>query len=201
MVWKIIGIVLAAVLFLLVLLLFVPIRLCLSAGLDRPFSARVRVLFFSFGTGQAKPKKEKQTPSEKKEKSEKSGRKDIVATVEQTAELIRGTLDPILWLLGKIRIRRLYVRAVCAGSDAAQTAMEYGLVCAALYPLIGFLEANMRVDGKVRRLEIGCDFDAAEPEFETELVLSLTIGHAVGALLYIVWEKIRLLNGKKEEQP
>lgn len=194
MVWKIIGILLAAVILLVAALLLLPVRIRFSAGLGKPTLTQVKLLFFTFDLGGSdgkKKRKKQDEPTEKKEKKEKKSLSHVVETVEQTVQLIRLSLDRVVWLLGRFKVKRLYVRAVCAGDDAADTAMEYGLVCAALYPLIGFLEANMRIDPRVRRLEIGCDFDATQPEFETDLFFSLQILQAVRAVMHIIFEKIR----------
>ncbi len=190
MVWKIIGILLALLLLIVVAVLLLPVRLRISAGSGRQPSVELKVLFLSFDLNSDKEKKgKKKAPLTEEKKGEKKSA-DLVGKVEQAVDFVKASLESIGWLIGKIKASRLYVRAVCGGEDAAQTAMEYGLICAVLYPLVGLLEANLRIDPRARQLEIGCDFDSKQAEFEFDLILSLRVYHAAQAVAKIVLKKI-----------
>ena len=63
--------------------------------------------------------------------------------------LLRRTLDGLGGFFGRlwrtITVHELYVDMTVAGSDAAQTAIRYGKLCGAFYPMLGEILSKMRV--------------------------------------------------------
>ena len=70
-------------------------------------------------------------------------------------------------------IRRLRVEIRVASTDAAQTAVEYGAVCAAFYPLLSFFDNIANV--KMKQINVTADFDSGRPQFSFSAIVKLRI--------------------------
>jgi hypothetical protein len=90
--------------------------------------------------------------------------------------------DSALWLVKRIKLKRFGLDIICGGGDAADAAIEYGIVCSAVYPFIGYLETNFKGADKALDVNIGCDFEN-EAYFGTEMIAKLRIIHIVRAFL------------------
>jgi hypothetical protein len=78
-------------------------------------------------------------------------------------------------------------------SDAADAAIEYGVVCSAVYPFIGYLETNFKGAEKALDVNIGCDFEN-EAYFGTDIKIKLRIIHIVRALMRSASEQMEAMN-------
>ncbi len=212
------------VLILLIVLLF-SIRIHLVIDYDRDLFVRASYLFLGYTLypkEKGKPKKaKKEEPKKEKEKKkedkpkEKKPKKESILTrfyrnkgVSGIIELLQGALHGVNGLLGRlwrqIVIHELFVDLVISGSDAADCALKYGKVCAAVYPTLGELCTHMRV----RRYDatVVPDFLANRDsaKFYCELsVKPISITNAVvvlaGQLLFGVL--IKLYKGSKTPKP
>ncbi len=189
---------------LLFLLLLIPVHL--KAGFDGKLWVRARYAFLSFAlyprpTGRKSRRKKKKRRKVKKEaeKAAASGGKRELSQLElllreegplgaarmlmETAKLA-GTAAKRA--LAAITVDRLVLTIVVAAEDAAETATDYGKVCAGVYPALAVLETVMRV----RRTDI-----AVAPDFLRET------GEVRGELrlhifpLRLVWAGIRFFAG------
>lgn len=208
---KIIGIALAVIAVFIGIVLCLRIKLMLGYDKDNGFSFRVGVLCFKFGGKKKKPsekKKEEQekAPSEQKPKKKpnrfiqklknKLGldfldnedikqnveEKGVSSLVNKIATVITLLLGQIKWLLSKFRLDKLRIFAICSGDDAADAAMDYGLVCSTVYPLVGYIMANVNAKENAEEIQIGCDFDG-NTDFEFELYVSVRTIYIVKALM------------------
>ena len=66
--------------------------------------------------------------------------------------------------------------------------MQYGAACAVLYPLITYLQTELRVRRRAVDTSITCDFEAAEPTFELDAELRLSVLLALRVLWHIAKE-------------
>ena len=105
----------------------------------------------------------------------------ISESVNKVITLISLILGEIPWILRKITVQRFHILAICGGSDAADAAMEYGIVCAAVYPLVGYIEANLNTEKNSTDIQVGCDFEN-EAYFETDFNVKLRLIHLVRAI-------------------
>ncbi len=198
---KILGIVLAVITILILLILSIRIRLNLVFSTENESKLLVKVLFFTFSN----KKEEKKEDNKKKEKKESAflkwfkrklgidvltdseslkqnaNEKGISGTVNKITTVVSLLAGQIGWLLRKFRIHRLHILAICAGDDAADAAMDYGLVCAAIYPLVGYLETNLKTDKNAQDIQIGCDFEG-NAKFDLDVYVSIRIIHILRAL-------------------
>lgn len=112
-------------------------------------------------------KKEEEKKEEPKEEKPKEKKENFLVTfyhnqgVGGVIELINNCVSA-LKKMTKGFIRSLVIKKFCLDikvteSDAAQTAITYGKICAALYPSLGFICSNMKVrDYKVNILADYC---------------------------------------------
>ena len=212
LVLKILGGLLAALLLIVCVILALPVKVILLRNEETPFQIRFQVLWFTFG-GEEKPKsplakafakvfgtdgKKPKTPRPKKEKPF-VGAENVTEIVGIVMEL----LGRVVRRIPRCRVEKLLFRSISAGPDAAQVAMDYGLICAAVYPLIGFIESHLRVSPRGKQVEIGCDYDAEEPTLTVDIRLSLRIAYLAAALGGVLFRHRSVLlekeTGKHEE--
>jgi len=207
------GIVLACIVALIALLLISMLHLRFVFTLEGEPKAELRILFIKINLlarREKKPKKPKKKPGrfvtylKKKfgfehptEAPEPEGN-TVSAKAKWVYALIMIVAGRVKWLLKRVKLKKLRILAVCGGGDAAESAMEYGTVCAVLYPLAGFIRGNTNAREKDIDVRVGCDF-TGEPVFEFELCTAIRIIHIVRALL---WGAARLAENAQitEEQ-
>lgn len=101
-----------------------------------------------------------------------------------------------------IAANKFVLRAEIVGEDAADTAIKYGEVCAAVFPMLSILLSNMRRYSQ--DIEITPNFDGEEGRiyFDGEFVVFpiIAIVHALGAVIKFAWKQIKftLKNQKKK---
>lgn len=104
----------------------------------------------------------------------------------------KPAVRPILSSLGKfskhIRIKPLKIKAVLAGKDAAELALDYGRLCAVFYPTLAELCEQIKITHK--NIYIGVDY--AKPKFELNIYLKLRIRLCFALILLIkaVWQLV-----------
>ena len=113
-----------------------------------------------------------------KKDTQESGISDTVSRLIAVLSLLAGQIS---WLLKRVRIKKLHILAICGGSDAADAAMDYGLVCAAVYPFVGYLETNAKFKEKAGDIRVGCDFEN-DAHFEAEITVKIKLFHVIRAI-------------------
>ena len=193
----IIGILLAVIIALIAVLLSSCIRVHFSFNTqDRP-ELRVKLLFLTvFDLNKPKKEKKKKKPGKvgaffkrlfgldkaKTEIEDSENKKAISDKVTGFITLFMLLADSALWLVKRIKLKRFGLDIICGGGDAADAAIEYGIVCSTVYPFIGYLETNIKGADKALDVNIGCDFEN-EAYFGTEIIAKLRIIHIVRAFL------------------
>ena len=90
----------------------------------------------------------------------------VIEYIQEMASLVKRVIEE---LLDAVIVDRLFVEATVASGDAAETAMDYGKACAALYPAVGALCARVRV--KRRRVMVTPDFLAEKGRIAADIRL------------------------------
>jgi len=134
-----------------------------------------------------KPKQEKSEPKpkaqpEKKPAEVKQPRQEKKAQAPKKAggklqdflPLVQLALDFLGDFRRKLRVNRLELNLVLAGSDPCDLAVNYGRAWAALGNLMPHLENWFVI--KKRDIEVECDFEASETVVIAHLDLTITIG-------------------------
>lgn len=198
---KIIGWILAGLLLLLSALLLLSVDLLLRADGVKGFRIRVRILGISLG-GKKKPKKKKPEGAWVKELKKFLGLSHLgnadtirstveshgfTVTLKDTVETFFQLLDRVFWILKRCKIPYCRITAVSGGEDAA---LDYGIACATLYPLGGYLQERIGMNPKKLKMDIRCDYGLPEGQFELELALRIRVIHGLRAFLHIIKKNI-----------
>lgn len=163
----------------LVLLLFIPISVFFSLndkitirvnyGLIRLFNSE-KPMISEVETEITKHEKEKKK-REKKEKPKKNGKIEALKKKADEIKEKSGTLQTVKYFFGiageiikktaalirKFKVRNFELGISVATEDAAKTAIEYGAVCTAVYPVLSLLNENANV--KLDKVDISADFN------------------------------------------
>ena len=167
----------------LILLMF-PLKVFLDYDGEAKLS--LGYLFLKFQLVPAKPKKkEKKKPQEKKEKKTEAEKKEkkpstikrlmdkhgLDGLIEILKEVVGIVTEFLKGLAKHIYFTRCNIRICVVGEDAADTAVKYGYVCSAVYPLISALEQNSVM--KKHYTDISAGFLAEKTAAEMELTCKI----------------------------
>lgn len=172
----------AAIVVLFVILIF-------SVFLLIPFSAKiyigdqnditVKYLFFKLY-----PKSENKSKTEKKhivsgEKKKNENfflrsfkKKGFSEFVSLFFVFLKKTIGELAYLLKFVKIRKFTLSLTVASDNAAKTAIEYGVVSAAVYNFSALIKTNF--DFEIKNISIDCDFENNAPHFELFTVLKIS---------------------------
>ena len=70
--------------------------------------------------------------------------KGVAATLCELGAVLRTLLGRVFWLLHRGTSRRFSLHIAVGAGDPADAALDYGMVCAALYPVLGLLQSAIR---------------------------------------------------------
>lgn len=192
-------------LFLLVLL-FCPVLML--ADFEQEFSFQIRYLFLRFRL-YPQPIKQQHAGKEAEEPAaeEKKGLKKLKETLQEKGlsgflEILRETAalasDTMAKFLPHLVISRFSLLIAVAGEDAASTALNYGHVCAAVFPLLGILFANIRCRKHYVRIEP--DFQAETSRVKCSVKAKISLIFIVYALLTAFFRGIRIITKFKTQK-
>ena len=209
--WIILGI-----LALLALLLVFPLRIYLKYDADGGLRYRVKYLFLTLADSEAPEKPEQ--PVKKAAEAEKKrsgsgmaakllsflGLEDVSSAANAKkalnekglAEMIHSVFGAVKALFSRIsrlmchgEFRRFDLRIVVGDTDCANAAMSYGELCAAVYPLLAFLESKLKF--RRRNVDLRCDFSAESTEAVFDGQLNYRPVYLLGFLLGLVGQYLR----------
>lgn len=158
--------IIAALAVLINILLIIPVTL--SAETGEKSNITVKYLFFTIRPGKgSKKKKKKQTKGQKtkkksasegkSQKKKKKKKQKISAIINEYKEIATKLLTLGIKLLKRIVIKQLNVNITVCEEDAAETAVEYGLVCGVLYPALSITENIFTL--KEKNIELKADYN------------------------------------------
>lgn len=130
----------------------------------------------SSGKKSAAPAKKK--PSQPKKNPEKGNVKETVQTVW---DLICSVAKPLPFLLRHFRVTGLELTLIVGGDNAAETALNYGKLCAVVHGSLAALKNLIRV--RVKRIDISCDFCGGATRQQMAFKLKIRLGILLWALL------------------
>ena len=171
---------------LLAVLLLIPVFV--YAEFSGEFSAKIKYGFITvFDTEKKKPKRkdnkhEKQNkPKEKpKSKSKKKSKPSLLfekkkselglfGAIKYFLDILKDLLARILWLVKRIDFKHFKLDLTVASDDAAKTAVTYGEVCTAVYPILSLLNANTNLS--LKQVNICADFNKTAIDAEISVIL------------------------------
>lgn len=200
------------VILLLSILLFLPITADISykkelsyrfkyAGIVL-FDSEKRVDIKSVKRKKKSKKVKKDTPDiEQKDKKEGFfkkiyNQKGFSGTIRYFASLLGIILKKLWWVIKHFKFRHFYLDLTVANNDSANTALEYGGVCCAVYPVLSLLESTANV--KLKQININADFDRTEPQFQISFSVTTRLIYWLIAAISILIEYLKLQRKESE---
>lgn len=197
-------VIIGIIIFLVALLLILPLTVDLRY--DNDFALKIKYVGITiFNNGKkAKPKKVKKSkknakPSKKKDNFIVSTykQKGLMGTVSYFSEILKLILKKSLWLLKRLKFRKFNVDLTVASGDAATTAINYGRVCAATYPVLALLEANANFNSK--SVNINANFDKTKWEFNASIIIKAKLVFWIAAVGMAISEYFKLQRKESEK--
>ena len=115
-------------------------------------------------------KKEDKEPNVFEKLKQKFGFTEAIKILFSFAKLV---FTHIKKYLRHIKINKVILNLSVAGSDAAQTAIEYGMVCSAVYPVLSLVSSV--ADIKYKQINVSADFNSDNSKFDFKLNLELSL--------------------------
>ncbi len=199
--------ILAAILVVLLLLLLGNISV--KVMLDDDFSVVVRYLFFKIKIPQENFKKqhinEKQSDNKTTEKKPKKNliktmidEKGFVSAVGEIVSLVKSILIEFDKLLNHVRVKDFRLLINVANEDPAVTAIEYGSVCAAVFPVVRIIENKTKLDRKSTKIIVNSDFITGTSDIEFNVKIKLRLIFCVFAAVKVFVQLIKLKIKEKD---
>ncbi|MGN0493800.1 MAG: DUF2953 domain-containing protein [Acutalibacteraceae bacterium] len=165
----------------IVLLLFIPISVHIKY--DGDFFVKLKIAGIkAFGVEPKEDIKEPSPDTESDKKAKKQTEKafdklkkrhGFAGAVKEVFALIRAVLERLKRQSRHIAIRRLCLDIKVASGDAATTAIEYGAICAAVYPVLTFIDGIANV--KMKSINVTADFNSDKPDFGFSVIIRARI--------------------------
>lgn len=174
-------IIILAVLAFIVLLLFIPISVHIKY--DGDFFVKLKIA--GIKAYEVEPKediKETKPDTESDKKAKKQTEKafdklrkkhGFAGAVKEIFILIKAVIQRLKGSLKHIAIRRLCLDIKVASGDAATTAIEYGAVCAAVYPVLTLIDGIANV--KMKNINVFSDFNSGESHFGFSVIVRVRV--------------------------
>lgn len=160
-----------AVIAAIISLLCLP-KVKLRLSYDKEFSAAVKFLFIKkeFAAKEEKPKAPSATTETAKKKDAKTPRFLRGITFSDWIEIIKIFFTEFVF---KIKIEKFTLKATVATDDAARTALLYGKISGATYPILSFLSAKNAL--KKADVDVRADFLSETSEYRGEAIFSVRL--------------------------
>ena len=152
-------------------------------------------------------KKKKSSEKQQKEKSKgellKESKKDkniiakmikekgLRATIGELWQTFKPIILKAISLFKNIKVKKFNLQVITASDDAAKTALEYGGVCALVFPILSFLKSAMHFPNKITKVHIDADYDAEAPTLFLDLKLKVRVIAVVNAAISVVFSLIK----------
>ena len=188
------GIVIACAVGLVILAVaaLLPAKIKVRIGyIEEEFILSFKLLFFVFTVSpENKKKKKKKAKKKEKEKKERPAKKEkdnffrshtSDFGVFDYIELIGIVIEKFV---AKIYFDKLEAEIRVAGDDAAQTALNFGRLNAAIYPIAGLINGHKRI----KKLHIGItpDFTTTKSVYNSEAIAYIRIFDVLAAVIAII---------------
>lgn len=188
------GIVIACAVGLVILAVaaLLPAKIKVRIGyIEEEFILSFKLLFFVFTVSpenkKKKKKKAKKKEEEKKERPAKKEKDNFFRShtsdfgVFDYIELIGIVIEKFV---AKIYFDKLEAEIRVAGDDAAQTALNFGRLNAAIYPIAGLINGHKRI----KKLHIGItpDFTTTKSVYNAEAIAYIRIFDVLAAVIAII---------------
>lgn len=109
-------------------------------------------------------------------------KRGFVGAIKEIMNFLKDCLSVIKPYLKKVKINKICLNISYGSFDAAETAVNYGIICTAVYPVLDFFDCAKNIGFK--KIDIKSDFENQKSEFD----FSLNIKAQVIFLLIIAFK-------------
>lgn len=173
-----------------------PIHIIVKKNKVDGFKFQIKLAGFDL-IGKKDKKVKDKTPLGKRVKAmlglEKEGRDKSKGGKIALGDIIRiigNLLKEVKDTFGHCTVKKLWLTYKCTGEDAAEAAINYGKLCAVVYPFIGLVHSLFKVKMKNERVNLLCDYDGDDDHFWFEIVLSVKVGRLLLVAVKILGKEI-----------
>ena len=93
-------------------------------------------------------------------------------------------------MIKRFKFRHFCLDLTVASQDSADTAIEYGGICCAVYPVLSLLEST--ADFKMKQINIDADFNKTQPEFQISFSVTTRLIYWITAAISAITEYYKL---------
>lgn len=206
----IVLIILGVIILLLLLLLFLPLTVDLA--FDNQFLLKVRYSGITVydNTKKRKPKiaEKHSEKAEQKKGDNASAKKDsfikstykqkgLLGTIKYFSGILQIVLKKLWWVVKRLKFRKFKLDLSVATSDAADTAIQYGKICAAVYPVLSLLQTS--ADFKPSEMNISADFENKKSEFAVSVIVVTRLFYWLIAAISFLTQFLKLQRKEREK--
>ncbi len=165
---------------LVAIVLLLPISV--SLNYNEKLCYKIKIAFIKIPIGKEKedvPEKETEKKTDNTEKTNKNfftklkEKKGFSGALREIIDLIKDSITPLKQFLRFLKFRDVKLSVAVVGEDAAKTAVDYGLVCSAVYPILSFVEGFSRI--KYKNVDISADFEGKKSNIDFSLKIKTNI--------------------------
>ena len=194
--WIIIAIVLAVLALLLIVLALLAVDVIILADSESGFQVKFKILGKIIKTdtkGKAPKKKEGFLPKalaqllglphlENRETVKKEiEKRGALEVAQRTLSTAQSLIKRALAAIKRLRLIKCDIVFLGGGEDAA---LEYGTACAAVYPIVAFLQNAVPFKRDAFSLDLRCDYELSESKYSLSAVIRLRILAVLAALIF-----------------
>ena len=163
-------------LFILFLLLLIPAKVSIKFALYKEYDIKVSILGFNLPFKQEKEEKRKKKKSVKQLLKGRS----LSRLLNFAFDVLKQIVKKAKFIIKHSKVERFDLDITVASDDAASTAIEYGAVCAVVYPLISLL---LNYNNALKEnINIVCDYNSDKPQLEFYGVVSVRLIYLLAVL-------------------
>ena len=203
-------IVILSVVFLLFVLLFLPVTADLSYV--KEFSYRIKyagfVLLDSEKKVDIKKVKRKQKKSDDTSAQKSSGKEDnffkktykqkgLLGSIRYFSEILMLLLKKLWFVVKRLKFTRFKLHITVATDNAASTAIEYGRICSAVYPILAFLQTN--ADFKSKEVNVSTNFGKTESIVTASISVTTRLIYFLIVAVSAIFEFLNLQRKEREK--
>ena len=180
---------------LLVLLLLASVSV--RCRFDDDISVKVGFLFIrkrvlpTHKPDEEEEKPEEPHPPKKNYVKQMIEEKGVVAALTELAGIAKALLQKAGSAAKHIRVKRFDMLVVAASDDPAKTAVEYGVLCGTVFPLLSGFQQLLKWNNKKTSVSVKSNFCSENPTLLLDMKLKLRLWFIVKAVFGVFWILIK----------
>ena len=198
--WIILGVVVV-----ICFLLLTPVKA--EVILQDKLSVTIRYLFFKKKINNVNHGLDDQSETNKGEEEEPDKldhiknlieKKGFAGAVSEMCYALKLAFERVNIILRHIIVPKFNLKIFVGGGDAALTAIEYGAVCAVVYPILGLAESQLKF--KKQNVDISCDYNNENSVLEMNAIIKIRLIFIIKAFNSFVLSYIKKAIGNNNKK-